>query len=216
MHNLSAFMQELKQRFSCYYNRRHERSGSIWRGRFKSVLVEDQPGALRSMAAYIDLNPVRAGMVDDPFAYRWCGYAEAVAGGKPAQRGLSALIRGEVGHDESTQTWAQIQAIYRCWLYDKGQIVLDEEGQIIRRGFAEDQVEKVLAKQGALSRPILARCRIRHFTDGVAIGSTAFTEGVFQRYRFHFGSRRVDGARRIPPLSAILRLTNLRDLRAAT
>jgi hypothetical protein len=39
---------------------------------------------------------------------------------------------------------------------------------------AEDDVEKVLAKQGAFSQPILARCRIRHFTDGVAIGSKAF------------------------------------------
>ena len=216
MHNLSAFMQELKQRFTTWYNRRHERDGTIWRGRFKSVLVEDAPGALRSMAAYIDLNPIRAGLVSDPLEYRWCGYAEAVAGGHLARRGLSALIRGEVGDDESTRNWPQIQAIYRCWLYDEGKVILDEAGRVIRRGLVEDEVERVLAKQGALSRPILARCRIRHFTDGVAIGSTAFIENVFQRYRPNFGPRRVDGARRIAPLSAVLRLMNLRDLGART
>jgi len=214
MHNLSAFMQELKQRFTCYYNRRHERDGTIWRGRFKSVLVEDAPGALRSMAAYIDLNPIRAGLVNDPLDYRWCGYAEAVVGGKSARRGLSALIRGAMGDDESTRNWPQIQAIYRCWLYDEGKVVLDEAGQVIRRGLAQDDVEKVLARQGALSRPILAQRRIRHFTDGVAIGSKAFIEDVFQRYRPNFGPRRVDGARRIPTLCPGLRLMNLRDLGA--
>ena len=62
--------------------------------------------------------------------------------------------------------------------------------------------------------PRAPRCRIRHFTDGVAIGSKAFIEEVFQRYRPNFGPRRVDGARRIPPLSAGLRLMNLRDLGA--
>jgi len=115
---------------------------------------------------------------------------------------------------EAPETGPRIQAIYRCWLYDEGKVVLDEAGRVIRRGLAEDQVEKVLAKQGALSRPILARCRIRHFTDGVAIGSRALIENVFQRYRPNFGPRRVDGARRIPPLFAGLRLMNLRDLGA--
>jgi exodeoxyribonuclease V beta subunit len=40
------------------------------------------------MAAYIDLNPVRAGLVKDPKDYRWCGYAEALSGSRRAQRGL--------------------------------------------------------------------------------------------------------------------------------
>ncbi|MEZ5431159.1 MAG: hypothetical protein R3F31_08270 [Verrucomicrobiales bacterium] len=48
--------------------------------------------ALLTMAAYIDLNPVRAGMVDDPKDYRWCGYAEAVAGGRRARRGLGTML----------------------------------------------------------------------------------------------------------------------------
>lgn len=166
------------------------------------------------MAAYIDLNPVRAGLVSDPLDYRWCGYAEAAAGADLARHGLGALVRGEVGNDETTQQWHQIQAIYRCWLYDEGKAVMDENAKVIRLGFAADETEKVLARQGALSWPVLARCRIRHFTDGVAIGSRTFVEQVFERYRPNFGPRRVDGARRIPPLSANPRLMNLRDLGA--
>ena len=44
------------------------------------------------MAAYIDLNPVRAGMVEDPADYRWSGYAEAMAGKARSRRGLGRII----------------------------------------------------------------------------------------------------------------------------
>ena len=63
MWDVSAFMKLLKQRFSQWYNRRVERKGTLWEERFKSVLVDGAGDALTTMAAYIDLNPVRAGMV---------------------------------------------------------------------------------------------------------------------------------------------------------
>ena len=79
--DLSVFVKEVKERFSRWYNKRHERKGTLWMDRFKSVLVEgghrdDSPDALRTMAAYIDLNPVRAKLVEDPAEYRWSGYGE--------------------------------------------------------------------------------------------------------------------------------------------
>ena len=82
MGDVSAFMKELKQRFSKWFNRERNRFGTLWAERFKSVLVEDVPGVVATVAAYVDLNPVRAGLVKDPKDYRWCGYAEAMAGGK--------------------------------------------------------------------------------------------------------------------------------------
>ena len=63
-------MKELKERFSRWFNKRHGRRGMLWQDRYRSVLVEDGD-ALRTMAAYIDLNPVRAGLIDDPKDYRW-------------------------------------------------------------------------------------------------------------------------------------------------
>jgi hypothetical protein len=80
MHNLSEFMKTLLQRFTRWFNRTHNRSGTLWEERYKSVIVESGIAA-RTMAAYIDLNPVRAGMVSDPAEYRWSSYGEAVGGG---------------------------------------------------------------------------------------------------------------------------------------
>lgn len=60
MGDISAFMKELKQRFSRWYNKSHNRIGTLWTERFKSLLVENTRSALMT-AAYIELNPVRAG-----------------------------------------------------------------------------------------------------------------------------------------------------------
>ncbi len=59
---------------------RNERTGTLREGRYKSVSVQDEANALRTMATYIDLNPVRAGLTDDPGSYRWSGCAEAMTG----------------------------------------------------------------------------------------------------------------------------------------
>src|SRR5690606_19878905 len=93
MGDVSIFMKELKQRFSSWYNRRKGRKGTLWEERYKSLLVEGDEKTLMTMAAYIDLNPFRAGMVDRVEDYRWCGYASAVAGNQWARRGLGRILR---------------------------------------------------------------------------------------------------------------------------
>jgi hypothetical protein len=88
-------MKSLKQRYSMWYNRKHNRVGTLWSERFKSVLVEGEVAALQIVAGYIDLNPVRAGIVDDPKDYRWSSYGEAVAGSARARSGLIAAVEGK-------------------------------------------------------------------------------------------------------------------------
>ena len=73
MHDVSEFMKTLKQRFTIWFNHTHDRYGTLWAERFKSTVVEGREAALRVTAAYIDLNPVRAGIVEDPKDYRWSG-----------------------------------------------------------------------------------------------------------------------------------------------
>ena len=67
--SLSEFVREIKVGFARYYNRRHNRRGYFWGDRFKSVIV-DKGETLVNCLAYIDLNPLRAGLVDRPEDYR--------------------------------------------------------------------------------------------------------------------------------------------------
>jgi REP element-mobilizing transposase RayT len=216
MRDIPSFMRELKQRFTQWHNARAKRKGPLWEDRYKSVLVEDSETAVRTMAAYIDLNPVRAGMVSDPKDYRWSGYGEAVAGGACARAGLTRLVKAEVGEDPGTVTWAQVQAIYRCWLYEEGKAVFDENGRVIRRGFSPETADMVINRQqGALARPVLVKMRLRHFTEGLAIGSRAFIEAVFAARRDAFPARRIDGARKMKGVrwGGLVSMRDLRDLR---
>jgi putative transposase len=66
-------MQQLGRRYVKYYNRFRHRTGTLWEGRFKSCLVDSDDYLLRCQR-YIELNPVRAGMVETPGAYRWSSY----------------------------------------------------------------------------------------------------------------------------------------------
>ena len=69
----TGLMRDLGQRYVQYFNRRHERTGTLWEGRFRSCLVESAHYVL-ACYRYIELNPVRARMVDDPAEYRWSSY----------------------------------------------------------------------------------------------------------------------------------------------
>ena len=69
--SLSEFVREIKVGFTRYYNKRHNRRGYFWGDRFKSVIV-DKGKTLVNCLAYIDLNPLRAGIVKLPEQSRWC------------------------------------------------------------------------------------------------------------------------------------------------
>ncbi len=98
MYDLPAFMRVVKQGFSRWYNQRHDVKGSFWEGRYRSVVVEENPLSVLAVAAYIDLNPLRANLCEDPMTYRWCGYGEACGGGKLARAGLEVLVRLSKGY----------------------------------------------------------------------------------------------------------------------
>lgn len=68
-----ALMKLLGQRYVQYVNRLYRRSGTLWEGRFRSCLVQEEDYML-ACQRYIELNPVRAGMVAHPAEYRWSSY----------------------------------------------------------------------------------------------------------------------------------------------
>ncbi|BCT66559.1 transposase [Nitrosospira sp. NRS527] len=69
----SLLMKHLGQRYVQYVNRTHRRSGTLWEGRFRSCLIQAEDYLL-ACYRYIELNPVRAGMVRHPRDYRWSSY----------------------------------------------------------------------------------------------------------------------------------------------
>ena len=78
MYDISVFTKELKGSFAQWFNQRHHRYGVLWAERFKSVLLEGGE-AVAAVAAYIELNPVRAALCADPKDYCYCGYISRIA-----------------------------------------------------------------------------------------------------------------------------------------
>ncbi|MGE9290529.1 MAG: transposase [Puniceicoccales bacterium] len=156
MHEVSEFLRILKMRFTLWFNRSRERFGPLWSARFKSVLVEGDRFALRTVAAYIDLNAVRAGLVEDPKDYRFCGYAEALAGKRLAREGLAVVDKDMKG--------------YRQTLYGSG-----SEERLGKVSISRKEALRVLEKEkGKLPLWVVLRCRVRYFSDGMVLGSDAF------------------------------------------
>jgi putative transposase len=79
---VSACMQLLGRHYVRYFNYRYQRTGTLFEGRFKSCLVQTQDYLL-TCQRYIELNPVRAGMVDDPAHYLWSSYRTHAFGQQP-------------------------------------------------------------------------------------------------------------------------------------
>ncbi|MGB0582399.1 MAG: transposase [Limisphaerales bacterium] len=202
MGDISVFMKEFKQRFSKWYNRRHGRFGTLWAERFKSLLVEESAEAIQTISMYIDLNPVRAGLVEDPKDYRFCGHGEAVAG--------STTIRREVVRFLGESSWRRAAAEYRKTMMVYGAEATRAKQAVIPRA----TVAKILS-EGGLPRPgQLLRLRVRYFNDGLVLGSREFVEGVFEQFRDRFGSRRNQGARPMRAMGMLAgSLVTARDLR---
>jgi hypothetical protein len=197
--DISIFGKELKVRFARWYNKRHSRRGVLWMGRFQSVLVEGRqsaiPGdaldALQVMAAYIDLNPVRAGLVASADAYRWSGWGAAFAEDKAAIEGLCEVVGGEIKH------WTHGgggKRTYARWVSER----------------RSDSQQFADSTHGLLAS-------IRAFSQGVAIGSETFVEAVFSQCRECFGEKRRSGARQVKGEGGDWRksVRTLRELRPA-
>jgi putative transposase len=208
MHDLGEFMKGLLQRFSQWFNRAHSRSGTLWEDRFKSVIVEDGVAA-RTMAAYIDLNPVRAGMAKDPAEYRWSSYGEAVGGGakgngKKAREGLVRAYFCDQGVGYEAERWREVSRLYRRMMgltlgRKPGRLEVSQSekglGQTTKNTMEllESKDNETILKDLGMAK--MLRCRIRYFTDGAVIGSKEFVNEAFASARDRFGPKRKDGAR---------------------
>lgn len=194
MFSLSEFLKALKQQFTLWFNKKHGKSGTLWEGRFKSVLVQGGRAA-QMTAAYIDLNPVRAGIVKDLSTYPWCSYAEAMGNDvytAEAQAGILSLMNRRAHEDvefvDEEMTTQQALENYRIILaeevmaVDHQETIADDDAsptQQRKQGFRREEVEEILANGGKLGSAELLRCRVRYFTDGGVLGTRSYVDKVF-------------------------------------
>jgi putative transposase len=211
MGSLPMFVKMLKQRYALGFNREHDRVGTLWEGCYRSVLVEPSQAALLAVGAYIDLNPVRAGMVKDPKDYRWSGYGEAVGRGKVEQYALlerlaaAGMLSGKRGERKRTIKRGMETEMKRETETEmkretetnpaRGGLCCTEDRERMREA-AKDYRCYLLGEGkvagGELTRIEELRCRVRYFTEGVVIGSKAYVDRWFAEHRGWFHGRRTN------------------------
>ncbi|MCC5840551.1 MAG: hypothetical protein JJT96_10530 [Opitutales bacterium] len=170
MGDVSVFMREVKTRFTLWYNGERGTVGTFWAERFRSVVVEADTAAQRMVAAYIDLNPVRAGLVEDAGDYGFSGFGEACAGSSAARRGI-ARIEGKL-------TWAtKSHERYRARLCSRLGPGMRPLRRDQRSAAADATKEKAMPGAGlAEAEGSRLLSKIRAFSESWVVGSVGWVE----------------------------------------
>lgn len=146
-------MQAVGRSYVRYFNDRHSRTGTLWEGRYKSTLVQAERYLLACMV-YIDLNPVRAGIVADPAAYRWSSHAHYV--GRRAEKLVTPpALFWELGNTPFARELAYVDLV-RTGITDKQKHALTDS---TLRGWAMGdesyvaQLQKTTVRRLSRSKP---------------------------------------------------------------
>jgi hypothetical protein len=168
LRDISWFMHDLQQQFACWYNRTRpaRRRGMLWGNRFKSVVLEGAI-AVWECIKYVELNCVRAKLVQDPADYRFGSWGEWNGTGiHPHAAALLRHLRYNLG--EHTATWS----------LDDCQRELRMELARVSVGEAHgttEQIEAAMTAAAATPAPLLTlHRRVRHWSDGQIIGTKLF------------------------------------------
>lgn len=192
MGDISEYMKEIKQGFSRYYNKRHGKKGYFWSERFKSVIVENGETLINCLA-YIDLNPVRAGLVKRPEEYRWCSL-----GYHMQTRNRGRFLSLDFGLREfGVRSGKDRLREYRRFVYEKGGLERLEKERT--QGFEVGKVDRFLL-------------RTRYFTDSGIIGSKRYVSTLYQDFKGLFSAKRDKIPKRIVGLEGVYSLKRLAEV----
>ncbi len=202
--SLSEFVKDIKQTFSRYYNKIHDRRGTLWGERFKSVIVEDG-NTLINCLAYIDLNPLRAGLVERPEDYRWSSLGYHIQSSNKddflsLDFGLAEF--GEMSVKERLRR-------YRRYVYEAGAVSRPEEGRV--NVIDEKVLEKERASDFDLGRIRRFQYRTRYFTDSGIIGTKEFVSLNYIRLKDIFESKHEKKPKPIKGLDGLYSLKRLSE-----
>ena len=202
--NLSESEKEIKQSFSRYYNKRHHRRGTLWGERFKSLIVE-KGETLINCLAYIDLNPLRAGIVSRPEEYRWnsLGYHMQT-------NNRDNFLSSDFGLTEfNVKNEKERIRRYRRYVYEAGALNRSEKGS--PKVIGDKILEKERNRGFELSRSNRFKYRTRYFTDSGIIGSKEFVSENYQRFKNIFSSKHEKKPKPIKGLDGMYSLKRLSE-----
>jgi putative transposase len=128
---LSKMMQSLSQRYTNWFNRRYDRVGHLFQGRYRAILV-DEEGYLRDIIRYIHLNPVRAQLVNDPLDYPESSHRTYLSSDK-VSRGICV--------DPALKLFGQTQENARIkYRHFMGQLLDEEYLELLRKGGTDGHI----------------------------------------------------------------------------
>jgi putative transposase len=209
--SLSEFVREIKVGLARYYNRRHNRRGYFWGDRFKSVIV-DKGETLVNCLAYIDLNPLRAGLVERPEEYRWnsLGYhlqTENKDRFLSTDFGLKEFNPPPA--DKCLKSEKERIRGYRRYVYEAGAVNRPDKGKT--KVIGDKMLGKERKREFELSRSDRFRYRTRYFSDSGIIGSKEFVSENYQRFKHLFYSKHEKKPRAIKGLEGMYSLKRLSE-----
>jgi REP element-mobilizing transposase RayT len=199
--SLSEFIKELKQSFTRWYNKNNNRKGTFWGERFKSLLAEEGD-ALINLLAYVDLNAVRAGIVQRPEEYRWCSLGYHVQAGNKDD--FLSLDFGLVPFADMSPK--QRLRYYRRFVYGVGSLPSEKGAKI-----ASEIIEKEEENDFELKASDRFRYRTRYFTDSGVIGTKEFVSNCYRMFQHHFTCRHEKKPKPIKGLNGVFSLKKLRE-----
>jgi REP element-mobilizing transposase RayT len=203
--SLSEYIREIKVGFARYYNKRHHRRGYFWGDRFKSVIVE-KGETLINCLAYIDLNPLRAGIVSRPEEYRWnsLGYHLQTDN-------KDNFLSTDFGLKEfNVKSEKERIRRYRGYVYQAGAISRPDKMQ--PKVIDDKVVAKERKKDFEISRISRFKYRTRYFTDSGIIGSKEFVSMNYQRFKHLFNSKNEKRPKPIKGLTGVYSLKRLSEV----
>jgi REP element-mobilizing transposase RayT len=202
--SLSEFMREIKVSFARFYNRRHNRRGYFWGDRFKSLIVENGETLINCLA-YIDLNPLRAGLVEHPEQYRWNSLGYHIQ-----TNNQDNFLSTDFGLREfRVKSKKERIRRYRRYVYEAGSLNRSGKGGV---KVIEDKIlEKGRSKDFRLSRSDRFRYRTRYFTDSGIIGTKEFVSANYNRFKDLFMSKKNKIPKPVAGLDGIFSLKRLAE-----
>ncbi len=202
--NLSEFVREIKVGFARFYNRRHNRRGYFWGDRFKSVIVENGETLINCLA-YIDLNPVRAGLVERPEQYRWNSLGYHIQTGNEGN-----FLSLDFGLKEFGVLHAEERLKrYRRYVYEAGSVNRSEK--LVAGVIDSNVLEKERKNDFELKRIQRFRYRTRYFTDSGIIGTKEFVSANYGRFKHLFMSKKDKIPKPVAGLDGIYSLKRLAE-----